>query len=222
MSASTEVDGWFGKTEKVVYDAQVERARDGARFVEVGCWKGRSSCHMAAAIRGSGKQIELFCVDTWMGSEEHVNEQCVQSNTLYQEFLSNTQSFKDIVWPVRLPSVKASENFEDDSCDFIFIDAAHDYENVVADIDAWLPKLKANGVLAGHDYSPTYPGVIQAVEKKFGGRVTLYGTCWIRSDRTLSLPSGSPSEILRLLRFKVRHFLLRRQFAQGLPLRSAA
>ena len=81
MSASTEVDGWFGKTEKVVCDVQVERARDGARFVEIGCWKGRSSCHMAAAIRGSGKQIELFCVDTWMGSEEHVNEQCVQSNT---------------------------------------------------------------------------------------------------------------------------------------------
>ena len=105
---------------------------------------------MAASIRSSGKQIELFCIDTWMGSEEHVNEQCVQSNTLYDEFLSNTQSFKDIVRPVRLPSVKASENFEDDSCDFIFIDAAHDYENVVADIDAWLPKLKANGVLAGH------------------------------------------------------------------------
>ena len=168
----------------------VERARDGARFVEIGCWKGRSSCHMATAIRGSGKQIELFCVDTWMGSEEHVNEQCVQSNTLYQEFLSNTQSFKDIVRPVRLPSVKASENFEDGSCDFIFIDAAHDYENVLADIDAWLPKLTVNGVLAGHDFSSTYPGVIQAVEKKFGGKTTLYGTCWIHSDRPLCLPSA--------------------------------
>ena len=93
---------------------------------------------------------------------------------------------------------------------------------MLADIDAWLPKLKVNGVLAGHDFSSTYPGVIQAVEKKFGGKTTLYGTCWIHSDRPLCLPSGSPGEILRLLRFKVRHFLLRRQFAQGLPLRSAA
>ena len=222
MSASTELEGWFGKTDKVVYDAQVKRARDDAKFVEIGCWKGRSSCHMASAIRNSGKQIELFCVDTWMGSTEHVNELCVQSDTLYEEFLSNTQSFKDIIQPVRLPSVEASQQFEDGSCDFIFIDAAHDYDNVLADIDAWLPKLKANGVLAGHDYCATYPGVIQAVEKKFGGKATLYGTSWIHSEPSLCLPSGSPSEILRLLRFKVKHFLLRRQFAQYLPHRSAA
>ena len=222
MPAFTEIEGWFGKTEKVVYDAQIKRAKDNARFVEIGSWKGRSSYHMAAGIRSSGKQIEFFCVDTWMGSEEHVNEQCIHSNTLYAEFLSNTQSFKDIIQPVRLPSVKAAEQFEDGSCDFIFIDAAHDYENVLANIDAWLPKLKVNGVLAGHDYSATYPGVIQAVEKTFGRKATLYGTCWIHSDGRLCLPSNSPHEIYRILKFKVRRFQLRRQFAKNMLLRSAA
>lgn len=222
MPALTEIDGWFGKTEKVVYDAQIKRARYNARFVEVGSWKGRSSSHMAAGIRSSGKQIEFFCVDTWMGSQEHVNEQCIQSNTLYAEFLSNTQSFKDIIQPVRLPSVKAAEQFEDGSCDFIFIDAAHDYENVLADINAWLPKLKANGVLAGHDYSEAYPGVIQAVEKTFGRNSTLYGSCWMHSDAKLCLPSNSMREICRKLRFKAKRFRLRRQFAKNTPLRSAA
>lgn len=51
--------------------------------------------------------------------------------------------------------------------DFIFIDASHDYENVLKDIKAWYPKCKQDtGVISGHDYS-WGPEVKQAVHDFF-------------------------------------------------------
>ena len=43
--------------------------------------------------------------------------------------------------------------FDDESLDFIFIDASHDYQNVYDDIKAWFPKVKKSGIISGHDYS---------------------------------------------------------------------
>lgn len=37
--------------------------------------------------------------------------------------------------------------------DFIYIDARHDYKGVLQDLRHWWPKLKAGGIMAGHDYT---------------------------------------------------------------------
>ena len=42
--------------------------------------------------------------------------------------------------------------FEDESLDFIYIDANHAYDFVVEDINLWFPKLKKGGIFSGHDY----------------------------------------------------------------------
>ena len=59
----------------------------------------------------------------------------------------------------KMPSVEASQKFGDESLDFVFIDAAHDYDNVVADLDAWFPKIKTGGLLGVDDYKPKMSGV---------------------------------------------------------------
>ena len=46
---------------------------------------------------------------------------------------------------------------------FVYIDAAHDRASVAADIAAWWSRLAPDGMLAGHDYDPDLPGVIEAV-----------------------------------------------------------
>jgi len=48
--------------------------------------------------------------------------------------------------------VIASKLYTDNSIDFIYIDASHDYENVKNDLIHWYPKVKIGGVIAGHDY----------------------------------------------------------------------
>ena len=49
-------------------------------------------------------------------------------------------------------SVTAAEHFPAGSLDFVYIDAAHDYASVRADLRAWHPRLSPQGILAGHDF----------------------------------------------------------------------
>jgi hypothetical protein len=49
-------------------------------------------------------------------------------------------------------SVEAAKQFEDGYFDFVYIDANHTYESVTADLNAWYPKVREGGMIAGHDY----------------------------------------------------------------------
>jgi predicted O-methyltransferase YrrM len=66
-------------------------------------------------------------------------------------------------------STEASKLYEDNSLDFVFIDGDHSFSAVTDDIEHWLPKLKANGLIAGHDYTQEYiNSVVPAVDTFFG------------------------------------------------------
>ncbi len=62
-------------------------------------------------------------------------------------------------------SYEAVKNYEDNKFDFIYIDACHTYDCVKKDLNDWLPKLKNDGLMCGHDYFDGFPGVIQAVDE---------------------------------------------------------
>jgi hypothetical protein len=56
--------------------------------------------------------------------------------------------------------------FGDASLEWVHLDARHDYASVKADIEAWLPKVKAGGWLSGDDYDEQkWPEVVRAVSE---------------------------------------------------------
>lgn len=147
------IQGWFDFQNH--YTRMINEAADGAHFVEVGTWKGTSAAYMLVEIVNSGKNIKFDCVDTWKGSDEaaHKNDRHIINDSLYEHFLSNLSPVEGKFTPVRLPSVEAAATYSDKSLDFVFIDAGHTYEDVKADIIAWLPKVKQGGWIGGHDYT---------------------------------------------------------------------
>ena len=71
----------------------------------------------------------------------------------------------------------AAKMHEPDSLDFVFIDGDHSTEAVTADIEAWLPKLKPDGVLAGHDAARE--SVRSGVRSRLGKKWHRIGSSWI-------------------------------------------
>ena len=170
-------EDWF--TYPKLYSDMIGKYKSGAKFVEVGSWKGRSAVYMAVEILNSNYDIDFSCVDTWEGSIEHKEMDVIKSNLLYKEFLTNISPVKKYINPIRASSKEASSFFEDSSLDFVFIDASHEYEDVLEDIKYWLPKIKKGGTLAGHDYGSS--GVNKAVNEYFNNSkfISTEEDCWI-------------------------------------------
>lgn len=159
------IQGWFNFRD--VYDDAIRDAADGARFVEVGAWKGRSTAYLAVEIINSGKKISLHVVDHWRGSHEraHLSDPEVINGTLFRTFLRNLAPVADCIEIMRSDSAAAADSFEDGSVDFLCLDGAHDYDSVKRDLTAWLPKMKPAGTIAGDDWN--WSGVRRAVNETF-------------------------------------------------------
>jgi hypothetical protein len=178
-------ENWFDYQE--LYNSMVEKFPSGSKFIEVGSWKGKSAAYLAVEIINYKKDIKIDCVDlwadcidSWKGISEDQKDEHVKTNYLYELFIQNISSLSSIINPIRMDSINASKIYKDKTIDFIFIDANHDYDNVKKDIEAWFPKVKIGGVIAGHDYTKHWPGVVKAVNDFFVEKNTvIYGSCWI-------------------------------------------
>lgn len=158
-----KIQGWFDFED--LYSEAVAAAADGSNFIEIVSWKGKGSAYMAVEIINSHKNIKFYCVDTWQGSKEHQGFNEVQKDELYDTFLSNMRPVDTRYQAIREKSIDAAKAAEDGLFDFIFLDASHEYADVLADLEHWYPKLKAGGTFAGHDYEPGWPGVVSAVNE---------------------------------------------------------
>lgn len=105
----------------------------------------------------------IYSVDPWCCERFHKN----YGEVGYKTFIERFKDFKNVI-PVRLSSVDASKVFPDCFFDVVYIDAMHDYENNSQDITLWISKVKEGGIIGGHDYCDLWPGVIKAVDEKFG------------------------------------------------------
>lgn len=155
-------------------------APDNAHFVEVGSWQGKSIIYLATQLRAMGKRAKIDAIDTWDGGQDTALHPAVAAlggpDALFAKFQVNVQQagFEGQINPVRLDSVAAAARYEDNSLDVVYLDGGHGYEQVLADLNAWYPKVKVGGVIGGHDFVFEHPvsraGVVRAVLEFFADK----------------------------------------------------
>lgn len=155
-----QVNGWFDYED--IYRDMVTNASDNAHFVEVGVHLGKSAAFMAVEIANSNKKIVFDCIDPWDGRNENGHG---YHNSLDQ-FLQNMSPADGFYNAIQDVSPDAANRYQDNSLDFVWIDAIHLYENVRADILAWLPKVKLGGYIGGHDYAIDHTNGIERAVKE--------------------------------------------------------
>ena len=118
--------------------------------VEVGTFKGSFSNQIMNNWSGT-----LYMVDVWRPLESGYDDSSNHGRYdggVYTDAMENIKGFEDRAIMVRSTSEIASNMFNDNSLDFVYIDANHAYDYVVQDIELWYPKIKKGGFICGHDY----------------------------------------------------------------------
>ena len=115
---------------------------------EIGVNKGMFSKWMCHKIR----PLKLYLVDPYLSYQEYgeYSDQ-VALNAIYEE--AQVRLAKYNCEFVRKKSMDALRDFNDNSLDFVYIDANHSFEFVVNDIAEWSKKVRPGGMISGHDYS---------------------------------------------------------------------
>lgn len=193
LERALAVDGFMRQSELELLHRLAASMPDGATVVEVGVWKGRSTLAIAEGL-GAAFGGRLVAVDTFGGDPGW--PLAPEPGEARAEFDRNTAGFS-FLEVVQAESVAAAGRFEDGSVDWVFIDALHEYESVVADIAAWSPKVKPGGLISGHDYGRA--GVTDAVLRVFGDPEVMHSIWMSREQPRL--------RATRVLKIRLRQLL---------------
>ena len=133
-------------------------------LVEIGVCTGMSVVHVVTKSTGtrSGANVQVgdevrmgrrggleryYLIDPWGGMK------CKPGCACSRQINQIAKTWPDVIIPLRGYSVPMAAHIPNGTLDLAFIDAAHDFRNVRADIIAFWPKLKSTGILAGHDFA---------------------------------------------------------------------
>jgi len=150
---------WFlGLIELCNYVKNVEL------LAEIGSYQGESTSLFSKYLNPT----IIWCVDPWENGydKEDSASQVFKMSDVEHNFDERNGSDKT-VRKIKRTSKEASEKFPDEFLDMVYIDANHQYESVLEDIQLWLPKITSGGFISGHDWEgePIMRAVIETVGK---------------------------------------------------------
>ncbi len=104
---------------------------------------------------------KLYLIDLYQLYEGYTNK---AANLEYRAH-NNLKKWESKIEWIKEYSDTAAKRIEDEELDFAYIDANHERGYITKDLEVYYPKVKMNGILAGHDFQ--YNQVRRAVEEFF-------------------------------------------------------
>jgi len=152
------------------------RLPKGGVCAEIGVWRGDFSERILEMTRPA----RLHLIDPWRAVAAEGYERAhyggeltggqAEMDAVYAAVLERFAGDrkKGVVEVHRLSSLEAAGRFREGELDFVYIDGNHRYEFVKADLEAYAPKVRPGGLLAGDDYGVEgwwEDGVTRAVDE---------------------------------------------------------
>lgn len=163
----------------------------GGVVVEVGCLYGLSSWHIAKNVQPG---VTVFCVDPWVRDQWIIDlvEGPQNAPEFRREAFESYTADCDNIVMIQGYSPQIARGWQL-PIDLYFEDAVHVNPVLRENIDFWSARVKAGGIIAGHDYTHHHPDVIaeaDALAARLGSSLTTAGTVWSTRKRRKSWVPG--------------------------------
>lgn len=150
---------WFGWGPQVWPDI-IKFLPERKQFLEIGSFEGRSAVWTIENMMEDGG--EIYCIDTWKGSEEHTNGELDGAELRFE---NNIRTVREKYPERKVTKLKGMSTqwlpsliCEKLSFDFIYIDGSHVAKDVLTDACMAWPMLKKDGIFVFDDYLWRLPG----------------------------------------------------------------
>ncbi len=175
---SADIPGWlFAGEHEFLWELATRRVP--GDILEIGSWMGKSTSILAGACIDTAPESCVLCIDPFdmRGNDWQMqfHRKLVRdSETTFEIFRENARThgyFSHVV-----PLVTVSERLLPRlqfNLRMVFLDGAHEYENVEFETRLLLPQLAVGGVLALHDTTGDFPGVKRFMDEQLAGRTDL-------------------------------------------------
>lgn len=154
-------NNWFDQT-KAAWDYLVPKYRP-LKILEIGSFEGRSICYVIEKLADM-PNLEIHCVDTWAGGEEHYKDSLIayDMKSVEQRFHHNVRIAMDrSKSKINLTVHKGFSDFvlskliadgRTNYFDLIYVDGSHQAPDVLSDAVMGFKLLKNSGIMIFDDY----------------------------------------------------------------------
>lgn len=165
------------KWMRFAFLAFLVKHRNWTHGAELGLWEGRTIEHLLVAC----PKLSMVGVDLWEPQPDNPGPEGYEGwdHGKHEKLArSRCARFGNRARIIKGRTVEVARDIPDASLDFVFIDADHSEAGCRADILAWLPKLKPEGWITGHDIN--WPGVRAACDDLLPGYEIGPNVVWFR------------------------------------------
>lgn len=128
------------------------KMKPGMVAVELGSYLGGSIVLFTKNLPSD--DIEVYAIDNWRCdniSQESLDWSNLSKRTeVFDKFTENIAGTR--IKTIVSDTTEAAKQFADKSINYLFFDASHGYEGLVAELNAWLPKLADEAFAFVHDF----------------------------------------------------------------------
>lgn len=127
----------------------IKRLGDSVVGIEVGVAKGETSAWL---LEKCPNMTKLYGIDPYLPYEDwcrYIDEE--EINLQKSIAIANVKPYGERFVFIEKTSEQAVKQFDNESVDFVFVDADHSYECTLADIEMYYPLIRKGGILFGHD-----------------------------------------------------------------------